>query len=127
MGGRTSQGQILIVEDDEGLLRDQAQFLRDQGFVVALAADRDEALTVIRTAPIDVMVADLDSRQRDALEVVFCVNAFGLAISMILMTAVLASERVRFASNCGAYCLLKPVETLTLLSVITDAIAPGVE
>jgi ActR/RegA family two-component response regulator len=74
------QGRLLIVEDDEVLLRAQARFLRHGGLTDVLSTDHDAPLAILRTTPLDVIVADLDSYQTDALELVACIHTMGLGI-----------------------------------------------
>jgi PAS domain S-box-containing protein len=51
---------VLLVEDDDLIRMTTAEMLKDLGFVVVEAGTAEEALTALQTAPVDVLVTDLN-------------------------------------------------------------------
>jgi DNA-binding response OmpR family regulator len=60
---------VLIVEDEETLLRNLEARLRDDGYQVFTAADGEEAMERIRAAPPDLVVLDIMLPRLDGLSV----------------------------------------------------------
>ncbi len=49
---------VLLVDDDENLLRGMARALRHQPYGLLTARSGEEAMTILKARPIDVMVSD---------------------------------------------------------------------
>ncbi|MCY3946634.1 MAG: response regulator transcription factor [Anaerolineaceae bacterium] len=60
---------VLIVEDEEVLLRNLEARLRDDGFQVSTASDGEEAMAYIRATPPDLVVLDIMLPKLDGLSV----------------------------------------------------------
>ena len=60
---------VLIVEDEEVLLRNLEARLRDDGFQVSTASDGEEAMALIRETPPDLVVLDIMLPRLDGLSV----------------------------------------------------------
>jgi len=58
-GKRAVVGRILVVEDHEAMIEAFRDLLEDEGYVVLVARDGVEALAVLRSEPISVLVLDL--------------------------------------------------------------------
>ncbi|MDQ1725730.1 MAG: hypothetical protein QOG52_2758 [Frankiaceae bacterium] len=69
MGAMPATGRVLVVDDEEPLARLVAEYLRRDGFDVALAFDGLDAVASARTTPPDVVVLDLGLPGLDGLEV----------------------------------------------------------
>ena len=52
--------RILLVEDDDLIRGNTGEMLKEAGFVVVEAASAEEALMALQTAPVDVLVTDLN-------------------------------------------------------------------
>jgi len=50
---------ILLVEDEESIRFTAAEFMRERGHTVAVAANAEDAMEILRRSPIDVLVADV--------------------------------------------------------------------
>ena len=67
---RTSEGTVLVVDDDRDVLLLVAQTLSQAGFKVLQASDGDEAQEVCRTTPPDVIVTDVLMPRMSGIEFV---------------------------------------------------------
>jgi CheY-like chemotaxis protein len=61
---------ILVVDDDPTIRTIASELLRSAGHEVMEAADGDEALRALRTAPADLVVLDMLMPNRDGLETI---------------------------------------------------------
>ncbi len=61
--------KVLIVEDEEVLLRNLKARLRDDGFEVFVASDGEEAMALIRATPPDLVVLDIMLPKLDGLSI----------------------------------------------------------
>ena len=79
--------RILIVEDEEklaGLLRD---YLKQEGFEVAVLHRGDEVEDWIRAHPTDLVLLDLMLPGKNGLEICKALRASGAGLSIIMVTA----------------------------------------
>jgi CheY-like chemotaxis protein len=60
--------RVLVVDDDPGIRRVMARALTAAGFAVRTARDGREALAVLRVAPADVVLTDLNMPGLDGVE-----------------------------------------------------------
>jgi CheY-like chemotaxis protein len=79
----------VLVAEDEVLLRLMvADVLREQGFQVFEAADPDEAISILRTMPVDVVITDLNMRAiGDGMQVAKYVRDHCRGVSLLLASA----------------------------------------
>jgi DNA-binding response OmpR family regulator len=80
-------GQILVVDDDEGILDVVGYALRSEGFDVATASDGERALQVAQRQPFDVVVLDLMLPELSGTEVCRRLRASGNSAPIIMLTA----------------------------------------
>ncbi|MEH3105713.1 MAG: type II toxin-antitoxin system ParD family antitoxin [Sphingomonas fennica] len=114
----TSAGStILLVEDDALIRTSTAEVLQDAGYVVVDAASAEDAMTALQTAPVDVLVTDVNlpglsgpefaarARQlRPTVGIVFATGETGLTVDVP-----------------GAVVLCKPYGAEALEAAITRA------
>lgn len=80
-------GTVLVVDDDESVLRVVDRALDTAGFAVTLAHTGEEALGRLGETPWDVVVVDMRMPGRSGIEVLREVKAFDPHIEVILMSA----------------------------------------
>jgi CheY-like chemotaxis protein len=119
MGSETLAGlTVLVVEDNRISREGLAVVLREEGAVVALAADGQETLTYLRSQPppdlvlLDMMMPRMDGwqflveRRRDP----------ALAAVPVVITTERSIANAEWAASLGAAgCLRKPVDTEDVL------------
>ena len=59
---------ILVVDDEAEIRSSLEEILREEGYGVAGAADAEEAMTLLRDVPYDVVLLDIWLPGRDGLE-----------------------------------------------------------
>ncbi|MDA8290659.1 MAG: response regulator transcription factor [Actinomycetota bacterium] len=121
---RSGGHRVLVVEDDEELLSALARHLGEEGFVVELARDGEEALDVLlrrgrgtRPGDIEAVVLDLLLPGLNGLEVCYRLRAAGCWVPVLMATAFGEIEdRVQgFADGADDY-LVKPFSLVELVA-----------
>ncbi len=112
---------ILLVDDEPGVLFTLQEVLVDRGHTVVTAPSGAEALTRLDDA--EVVVTDLNMPGMSGLELIAAINARDAALPMILLTAH-GSERIAVAAvKAGAYdYLTKPFDIDEVAVVIERAL-----
>jgi ActR/RegA family two-component response regulator len=90
--------RILLVDDDEGLLRSLEKRCELKGFEVLTATTSAEALRIAWSNEIDVAVVDLRLPDKDGLETITRLKQIRPEMSTILLTA-FGDERIREATE----------------------------
>ena len=84
----SSLGQrVLVVEDDEGLRGVLDRGLREEGFVVSLAASGAGALSEVEAATPDVLVIDVGLPDTDGRDLCQALRARGIQTPVLFLTA----------------------------------------
>jgi DNA-binding response OmpR family regulator len=78
---------VLVAEDDRRLARVVERVLTEEGHVVDVAFDGDEALTLALEGTFDVLVLDVMMPKRDGFDVLSEVRRAGLATPVLMLTA----------------------------------------
>lgn len=111
--------RLLLVDDDELVLRDYGRLLRTLGFTVDTASAGPEALERMVDASYDVIVSDVIMTGMTGLEFLRALRARDLDTPVVLMTGVPDIDSAVQAIEYGAFrYLLKPVPTETLVQVL---------
>jgi two-component system response regulator BaeR len=79
--------RILIVEDEEKLAALLRDYLRQEGFEVAMLHRGDEVEAFVRSQPIDLVLLDLMLPGKSGLEVCKALRASASEVSIIMVTA----------------------------------------
>ncbi len=94
--------RILVVEDDRKAARFLQQGLQEEGHAVDLAADGEEAATLGRRNPYDVIVLDVMLPKRSGLEVATELRRHGADVPILMITARDTTEDVVRGLDAGA-------------------------
>jgi EAL domain-containing protein (putative c-di-GMP-specific phosphodiesterase class I)/CheY-like chemotaxis protein len=114
--------RVLLVDDDEGVLRDYGRLLRSLGFSVDPAIDGRVALEKLDGVDHDVVVSDLKMPGMSGLEFLREVRALDLDIPVVLITGAPDIASALQAIEYGAFRYLpKPIDRDTLGHVIEKA------
>jgi len=120
--------QILVVDDDQPILRMLVRTLSAEGYVVAASADGGSALAALEQAVPDLVVLDVAMPGLDGLAVCRRIRAKGLALPVLLLTARDAvSDRVKGLDAGADDYLVKPFAPEELLARIRALLRRGRE
>lgn len=121
--------RVLVVDDEAGIRETLSGFLSASGHAVRSAASVDEALAVVSTDELDVIVSDLVMPGRDGLELVGLVRELAPEVKVILLTGLPSYESAAEAVRQGAFeYITKPTSRATLVrSVEAAANVKGLE
>jgi response regulator of citrate/malate metabolism len=109
--------RVLVVEDEAVALEAHTAYVqRVPGFTVAATATTSQqALRVLRTTPVDVVLLDMNLPDRHGLDVIRAMRAGGHAADVIAVTSARELDIVRAAVSLGVVqYLLKPFVFATL-------------
>ena len=122
-GAVTERGiRLLLVDDDELILRDYGRLLRAHGFVVDTAPDGPTGLERLADIVYDVIVSDVAMSDMTGLEFLRAVRARDLDIPVVLMTGMPDIDSAVQAIEYGAFrYLLKPLAIETFIQVLESA------
>ena len=119
--------RILIVDDDPGQRSLLDSFLRSQGFETVTAGSGEEALKVLGTGSISMMISDVRMRGLSGLETMRRARHEHATLPILLVTAYADIREAVGAMRDGALnYLAKPIDLDELLSTVQQAtgIAP---
>ncbi len=117
--------RILVVEDDRDLCDVLQRMLKRSGFATAGASGGREALRVLKTEPIDLVITDMVMPEMDGVELMRVLQKERPGLPIIALSGMDdVMEYRRIAAHLGArVALLKPVSRADLIRAVTDALA----
>lgn len=107
---------ILVVEDDRNLQRLMAAMLRQNGYQVLTANDGEEALTVLESSHIDLLVCDIMMPRVDGYELTHLLRRSDTNLPILIVTAreAMDDKRKGFLLGADDY-MVKPIDMDELL------------
>jgi len=132
-GGPTSEaptrgGAILIVEDEAALAAAVTDALQDAGYVATHAADGEEALTLVKRQPFDLVICDLKMPRLDGQQfhALLARAVPELSKRVIFVTGdVAGTQAEQFLEGSGCRWLEKPFRLADLLKAVREGLAEG--
>ena len=97
------KGSLLLVNDDRHVLESMADWLREQGYKVNVAADRASALAIIARKPFDLVLVDIRLPDGDGFDVLAHCREHHPRTSVILLTGYGTVESAVEAIRAGAF------------------------
>jgi len=117
------RGRILLVDDEETVLRGFARVLRSAGFHVETASDGQEAVRAFRAGHFHAIVSDISMPSMGGLDLLKQIRKYDLDTPVVLVTGAPSVETAIAAMDQGAMrYLVKPVETAELRKVVDQAV-----
>lgn len=119
---------VLVVEDDEYLLRLLRTYLRFEGFEVATASRRDEIVSAFRGLPPDIVLLDVMLPDADGFDVLGRMRQHPALkdVPVIMLTAQATREAVLKGLHCGADgYVTKPFEVAVLMEAMKTVLGLG--
>ncbi len=115
--------RVLVVDTDDDALELLGEYLRARGFDVMTAYAPEEAVALIRSVPVDVVVADLDAGAA-ALQLVHAARSRAVPAGVVMTCAVENIEDVVQAMKAGATDIVrKPFRLSAVFSAMEAALA----
>jgi two-component system response regulator GlrR len=119
-----SKHRLLLIDDDDSLLRLLNIRLSSEGFAVTSASDGGQALLLMRQQSFDIVLSDLRMPGMDGIALFKQLCEMGKTTPLILMTAHGTIEDAVAATKEGVTGFLtKPIDHSELRKVLHDAIA----
>jgi DNA-binding response OmpR family regulator len=115
---------VLVVEDEADFVATYGRLLRRHGCRMISAGSRGDALAILETEPLALVIADLRLPDGDGLDVVRAARERRHPPPVIVVTAFASEESRRQALRAGATAYLaKPFSTSALTSLIQEVLA----
>ncbi|HEY0514731.1 MAG TPA: response regulator [Thermoanaerobaculia bacterium] len=121
---------VLVVDDEPSLLFALSEGLSDRrrGVRVLTAANGIEAVAVLESAAVDLVLTDLRMPDMDGFELLAYMRRNHAALPVILMTALGSAETSARLGTAGSFeCLTKPFDLPDLQRKIAEMLAQGVK
>ncbi|HEV8311225.1 MAG TPA: sigma-54 dependent transcriptional regulator [Methylomirabilota bacterium] len=113
---------VLVVDDDPGL-RDSFRLILEDDYEVLEAADGLEAVEMVRTTQVDLVLLDIRLPGLDGIEVLEQIKSFDDKVEVILVTAVQTVRTAVAAMKLGAFdYVTKPFEEEEILPLVRRAL-----
>lgn len=120
----TMNARVLVVDDEEDILRLMEVYLRSSGYDVDAASSSQEALQKLKAALPDCVVTDMQLPQMNGIELLKQIKNVNAAIPVILVSGQATEMSKARAQALGAYEFLdKPVNKETLAACVGSAVA----
>jgi EAL domain-containing protein (putative c-di-GMP-specific phosphodiesterase class I)/CheY-like chemotaxis protein len=118
--------RILLVDDDDAVLKGTKRILEKAGHRVIACASGNEALELLASQAFDAMISDIQMPGITGLKLLRAVREYDLDLPVVLMTGAPGVKSAAEAVEYGAFrYLIKPVPLEELTSVIARAVSVG--
>ena len=118
------QNKSILIVDDEASIRESLQkVLSKAGYLTVTASSGDEALALLSTQSVDIVLSDLKMPNGDGIELLKNVKKKFADIEVILLTGYGTIETAVEAMKAGAYDFItKPPKKAAVLSAVERAL-----
>lgn len=116
------RADVLLVDDDQLVLRALERVLVAGGYTVYKARDGQDALREVMSGRYDLLVSDIQMPSMTGTELLAVLRSYGSDVPVILMTGSPSIETAREAVEFGAVqYLTKPIDCAVLLRAVARA------
>ena len=121
----TAMLSVLCVDDERNILSSLRRLLRPQGYAVHMAGSGAEALALLETTPVDLVISDMQMPEMNGAEFLSCVRTRWPAPVRVLLTGYADMSSTVDAINRGEIhrFISKPWDDDHLLDVVRDCLA----
>jgi DNA-binding NtrC family response regulator len=120
--GRPLRPTILVVDDDAGV-RESFRLILDDEYEVVDVMSGPQAIEIVRSAQVDVVLLDIRLPEMDGIEVLERIKQIDEQVEIILVTAVRTVKTAVAAMKLGAFdYITKPFEEEEILATIRRAL-----
>jgi EAL domain-containing protein (putative c-di-GMP-specific phosphodiesterase class I) len=121
-----AEGGVLLVDDDEEVLRAHARILERAGVKIQTAKSGEEALAALESGQFDLVVSDIWMPKMDGIALLEHVRTVDLDVPVILVTGAISEPLSLKAVEHGALrTLVKPLDQKSLVAAVKEAIGLG--
>ncbi len=124
MAGET----ILVVDDNPSNSKLARIVLQEEGYVVHTAADAEQALRLVQTAPPRLILMDIQLPGMDGLELTRRLKSNDATRHIVILAltanALKSDEERTWAAGCDGY-LTKPVDIEELAQIVAQHLSPS--
>ena len=114
----------LLLADDDAEFRRTLRLVLERHVALCEAACGEEAVEIVRTRQIDLVLLDMNMRALSGLDTLRLVKSLRATLPCILITASFTDELRRTATLADAFSVLKkPVSRRLLLKTVSGALA----
>ncbi|MDS1030363.1 response regulator [Bacillota bacterium LX-D] len=115
------KSKILVVDDQPGIRHLVAEVLEENDYEVTLAANGQEALSVMHKTKPEVVLLDMKMPDMNGLQVLQQMNSSGENIPVIMMTAFDEQNLIEQAEELGAKGFLaKPFDINQIIEAVSN-------
>ncbi len=115
--------KILIIDDEENIRFTFEDFFSDEGYEVATAINYDDALEMIETSDIDLILADINLKGKSGIDILKEVKNRKLNCPVVMITAAPDFDTASDALRLGAFDYVsKPVRLDSLMHITKTAL-----
>ena len=122
----TEQPVVLVVDDSNLVRRQVANALRGANLRVVEATNGEQALEILSTQSIQLLVTDINMPQMDGIELLNTMDERGLNVAAVVITNEGQVRSLRLARAAGAIAwVTKPFDPVTLATSIVRVLNEG--
>ena len=116
--------QLLIVDDEERFLTTTKALLQKRGFTTFISTNGPNAMKILDTERIDVVILDIKMPGLDGVEVLRVIKKRHPLVEVIMLTGHASAESAVSGLNLGAFdYLMKPCDIQTMIDKVNQAYA----
>lgn len=124
LGPHSLKAAVLVVDDDERLLRSLCRALGARGYAVTCASGGEDALVAVSSSRFDVIVSDIGMPGLDGVQLLRRLRDVDLVVPVVLLTGAPTVSTAAQAMEYGAFrYLTKPVEFEELVATLDKAVS----
>jgi DNA-binding NtrC family response regulator len=119
--------RILLVDDEESVLRTVGMLFRAEGHEVVPIREGQKALELIKSAePFDVLLADIRMEPVDGMQVIKLTHELRPKLPIVVISAYCSERTVRQAMSLGCTTYVKkPFKTEEVLEAVRKVLTAG--
>jgi CheY-like chemotaxis protein len=115
--------KILVVDDDPGVRDVIRSMLESAGYSVLAAENGKEAMKILRSTRVDLILTDLVMPEQEGIETIKTLRREYPDLKVIAMSGAFGGDYLRIASYLGAHATLpKPIQMRALLKLIEETL-----
>ena len=121
MASKQTKSHILVVDDEPNVLVTYRLILQQQGYRVSAAVSSEEALRLLVSEPVDMLLCDLSlEKQENGFDVIDFALEKDPQMATVLLTGYATQEANDRAEQRGIPVLFKPIDIKQLLQTIEE-------